>query len=138
MRELRIVDDRGGRVTGFGTKVFRELTGERFVTLRGSDLSQLLFEKLKGATEVIFGDEIVGLKGGKENKADPIVRRVRENAVTRVVAQLHPLVVRKYLAGDAILRGGDAMGCPQLVDQDVILKCAQMNKGALQYGSSDF
>ena len=57
MRELRIVDDRGERVAGFGTRVFRELTGGRFVTLGRSDLSWLLFEKIKGATEVIFGDE---------------------------------------------------------------------------------
>jgi hypothetical protein len=33
MRELRIVDSRGERVTGFGTSVFHELTGGRFVTL---------------------------------------------------------------------------------------------------------
>ncbi len=62
MRELRIVDGRGGRVTGFGTKVFRDLTGGRFVTVGRSELSRLLFEKIKGTTEVIFGDEIVGLK----------------------------------------------------------------------------
>ena len=62
MRELRIVDDRGERVAGFGTKVFRELTGGRFVTLGRSDLSRLLFEKIRGTTEVIFGDEIVGLQ----------------------------------------------------------------------------
>ena len=39
MRELRIVDDRGARVTGFGTAVFRELTDGRYVTLGRSDLS---------------------------------------------------------------------------------------------------
>lgn len=61
MREMRIVDGRGVRVAGFGTKVFRELTGGRFVTLRRGDLSRLLFERVKGATEVIFDDEIVGL-----------------------------------------------------------------------------
>ena len=61
MRELRIVDDRGRRVTGFGTKVFRELTGGRYVTLGRSDLSRLLFDKAKGGTEIIFGDEILGL-----------------------------------------------------------------------------
>ena len=60
--EMRIVDDRGVRVTGFGTKVFRELTNGRFVTLARSELSRLLFEKAKGATEVIFDDEIVGLQ----------------------------------------------------------------------------
>jgi 2-polyprenyl-6-methoxyphenol hydroxylase-like FAD-dependent oxidoreductase len=62
MHELRIVDDRGERVAGFGTNVFRELTGRRFVTLGRSDLSRLLFEKIRGTTEVIFGDEIVGLR----------------------------------------------------------------------------
>ena len=60
--EMRIVDDRGKRVTGFGTKVFRELTNGRYVTLGRSDLSRLLFEKAKGTTEVIFDDEIVGLQ----------------------------------------------------------------------------
>jgi 2-polyprenyl-6-methoxyphenol hydroxylase-like FAD-dependent oxidoreductase len=64
MRELRIVDRRGERVAGFGTSVLRELTGSRFVTVGRSDLSQLLFEKIKGTTEVLFGDEIVGLKEG--------------------------------------------------------------------------
>ncbi|HKN30856.1 MAG TPA: FAD-binding domain [Roseiarcus sp.] len=62
MREMRIVDARGARLAGFGTKVFRELTGGRFVTLRRSDLSRLLFETVKGATEVIFDDEIVSLE----------------------------------------------------------------------------
>jgi 2-polyprenyl-6-methoxyphenol hydroxylase-like FAD-dependent oxidoreductase len=61
VQEMRIIDDRGRRVTGFGTKVFTELTGGRYVTLRRSDLSRLLFEKIRGTTEVIFDNEIVGL-----------------------------------------------------------------------------
>ena len=47
MREMRIVDNRNKRVAGFGIKVLRELTGGRFVTLGRSDLSRLLFEKIK-------------------------------------------------------------------------------------------
>lgn len=62
MREMRIVDDRGQRITGFGTKVFRELMNGRYVTLGRSDLSRLLFEKAKDTTEVVFDDEIVGLQ----------------------------------------------------------------------------
>jgi 2-polyprenyl-6-methoxyphenol hydroxylase-like FAD-dependent oxidoreductase len=62
MRELRIVDVRGERITGFGTRVFRELTGGRFITLARSDLARLLFETVKGETQLLFGDEIVGLK----------------------------------------------------------------------------
>ena len=62
MREMRIVDERGTRVAGFGTRVFRELTGGRFVTLGRGDLSRLLFEKIGRTREVIFGNEIVGLQ----------------------------------------------------------------------------
>jgi 2-polyprenyl-6-methoxyphenol hydroxylase-like FAD-dependent oxidoreductase len=61
MREMRIVDEGGNRVTGFGTRVLRELAGGRFVTLGRSDLSRLLFERIDGSAEVMFGDEIVGL-----------------------------------------------------------------------------
>jgi len=62
VQEMRIVDDQGRRITGFGTKVFSELTGGRYVTLRRSDLSRLLFEKIRGTTEVIFDSEIVDLQ----------------------------------------------------------------------------
>jgi len=62
MHEMRIVDDTGKRVAGFGTKVFGELTGGRFITLGRSDLSRLLFEVIKDKAEVIFGDEIIALR----------------------------------------------------------------------------
>ena len=62
VREMRVIDDFGRRITGFGTKVFDELTNGRYVTIRRSDLSRLLFEKLKGTTEVIFESEILALQ----------------------------------------------------------------------------
>jgi 2-polyprenyl-6-methoxyphenol hydroxylase-like FAD-dependent oxidoreductase len=62
MQEMRIVDDNGERETGFGTNVFRELTGGRFVTVRRSDLARLLFERASPVTETIFDDEISGLE----------------------------------------------------------------------------
>jgi 2-polyprenyl-6-methoxyphenol hydroxylase-like FAD-dependent oxidoreductase len=61
MREVRIVGDRGERVTGFGTRVLGELTGGRYVTLGRSDLSRLIFQKVRTTTEAIFGDQIVHL-----------------------------------------------------------------------------
>ena len=61
-RELRIVDDRGRRIAGFGTEVFAAVTGGRYVTLGRSDLSRLLVERLGGSTELLFGDEIVALE----------------------------------------------------------------------------
>jgi len=62
VRELRAVDGQGRRLAGLGVDVFRKLTGGRFVSLRRSDLSRLLFGKLASTTEVIFGDEITGLQ----------------------------------------------------------------------------
>jgi len=62
MREMRIVDAQGERITGFGTRVFRELTGGQFVTLARADLARLLFETAKVKTDVLFGDEIVALE----------------------------------------------------------------------------
>jgi 2-polyprenyl-6-methoxyphenol hydroxylase-like FAD-dependent oxidoreductase len=59
--ELRVVDDRGRRVAGFGTSVFRELTNGRYVTLGRSELSRLIFEKVRPTSEVMFGNEIIGL-----------------------------------------------------------------------------
>lgn len=62
VREVRIVDDKGRRIAGFGTRVFDELTGGRFITLARSDLSRLLYETIGDTTEVIFDDEIVALE----------------------------------------------------------------------------
>jgi 2-polyprenyl-6-methoxyphenol hydroxylase-like FAD-dependent oxidoreductase len=62
VQEMRVVDDAGRRIAGFGTKVFSELTGGRYVTLPRSELSRLLFEQVKDHAECIFGDRIVGLE----------------------------------------------------------------------------
>ncbi|MGY0573177.1 FAD-binding domain [Bradyrhizobium sp. RDM12] len=83
-REMRIVGADGHRIAGFGTTVFNELTGGRYVTLARSDLSRLLLEKISGSTEVIFDDQIVAmeeqpdcvrvrLRGGGERRYDLVV-----------------------------------------------------------------
>jgi 2-polyprenyl-6-methoxyphenol hydroxylase-like FAD-dependent oxidoreductase len=50
MREMRIVGNDGERLTGFGTAVFRELTGGRFITVRRSDLAALLMATVADRT----------------------------------------------------------------------------------------
>lgn len=62
IREMRIVDNAGRRITGFGTAVFEELTGGRFVTLARSDLSRVLYEAVRDQSEVIFGDDVKSLR----------------------------------------------------------------------------
>ncbi|AGK56940.1 hypothetical protein HYPDE_26288 [Hyphomicrobium denitrificans 1NES1] len=61
VQELRVVDDAGRRLAGFGTSVFREVAGGRFVTIRRSDLAYLLLERARSTTEILFGDSIKGL-----------------------------------------------------------------------------
>jgi 2-polyprenyl-6-methoxyphenol hydroxylase-like FAD-dependent oxidoreductase len=79
MRELQIVDGRGRRAGGFGTGVLRELTGGRYVTLGRSDLSALLYDRIKDTTEVIFDDEIVTL----DERADHVDVGFRSGTVRR-------------------------------------------------------
>ena len=66
IKEMRIVDERGRRVSGFGTRVFLELTGGRYVTIPRSELSRLLVEKIRASTEIILGDEIHSLHEQKD------------------------------------------------------------------------
>jgi 2-polyprenyl-6-methoxyphenol hydroxylase-like FAD-dependent oxidoreductase len=61
MQELRIVDGHGRRISGFGAQVFHELTGGRYITLGRSDLSKLIYERISGSCEIIFGDSITSL-----------------------------------------------------------------------------
>jgi len=79
VRELRIVNDRGRRAAGFGTKLFTELTGGRYVTLPRSELSRLLFEKIKDSAEVIFDDEIISL----EENADGVQVQLKHSGERR-------------------------------------------------------
>lgn len=62
MQEFRMVDGGNARVAGFGTRVFAELTGGRFITVGRSDLSRLIFEEVRRDCEVIFDDCIVKLE----------------------------------------------------------------------------
>jgi len=61
MRELRIVDDGGRRLSGFGVQVLRELTVGRYITLGRSDLSQVICHRIGESCEFIFGDSITSL-----------------------------------------------------------------------------
>jgi hypothetical protein len=61
-QELRIVDDCGRRLSGFGVQVFRQLTGGRYITLGRSDLSKLIYDRISRSCEIIFGDSITSLR----------------------------------------------------------------------------
>lgn len=84
VRDMRVVDAKGKRISGFGTSVFLELTGGRYVTIARNALSQLLLKKVNRSIETIFGDEIIKLddqqshvsvqfKSGAERQFDFVV-----------------------------------------------------------------
>lgn len=62
VKEMRIEDDRGRGCAGFGTSIFADLTRGRYVTLPRSELSRLLFQKIRDCAECIFDDELVELQ----------------------------------------------------------------------------
>lgn len=79
VREVRIVGERGERITGFGTKVFDTLMGGRYVTIGRSDLSRLIFDSLDDEVEAIFDDEIVAM----EERGDGVDVRFRRSPQRR-------------------------------------------------------
>jgi 2-polyprenyl-6-methoxyphenol hydroxylase-like FAD-dependent oxidoreductase len=102
VQEMRVVDDRGRRVAGFGTKVFRELAGDRFVTLARSELSRLLFDRSAAEAEVMFGDEVVALGDGPSG-VDVTLRHGGRRRFDLVIGAdgLHSAVRRLAFAPDA-------------------------------------
>jgi len=56
VRGAQVVNAQGRRVAGFSTDSFTRATQGRYTTLARSDLSALIFEKLEGKVEKIFGD----------------------------------------------------------------------------------
>jgi 2-polyprenyl-6-methoxyphenol hydroxylase-like FAD-dependent oxidoreductase len=59
--ELRLVDSQGRRVGGFDAGVFRKLAGGRYLSIARSELAKLLFQRIEGRCETIFGDSITGI-----------------------------------------------------------------------------
>jgi 2-polyprenyl-6-methoxyphenol hydroxylase-like FAD-dependent oxidoreductase len=58
VREVRFVDRRGRTRGGFDVGVFRRLTGDRFTSVRRSDVSATICQALDGKVERLFGDSV--------------------------------------------------------------------------------
>jgi 2-polyprenyl-6-methoxyphenol hydroxylase-like FAD-dependent oxidoreductase len=61
VREVRFVNDRGGRVGGFDASVFGRIAGGRYVSIPRSALSAAIYDRLDGGCETIFGDHVVAI-----------------------------------------------------------------------------
>lgn len=62
VEEVRLVDGKGRRVGGFRTDVLRSILDDRFISVRRSDLSRLIYRKIETRCEAIFADSIDGIE----------------------------------------------------------------------------
>jgi 2-polyprenyl-6-methoxyphenol hydroxylase-like FAD-dependent oxidoreductase len=66
VEEVRFVNTKGRRVAGFSPDIFRSLTAGRYVSLARGDLAKLIYNKIEGRYETMFGDSIADVE---ENSA---------------------------------------------------------------------
>ncbi len=61
IQDLRLVNEEGRRVAGFGIAIFRKLSGGRFTSLPRGRLSAILHRHIRDRIEIIFGDTVAAL-----------------------------------------------------------------------------
>ncbi|MGA9811595.1 MAG: FAD-binding domain [Terriglobales bacterium] len=58
VKEVRVVNRSGKRISGFAVDAFSRVTQGRFVTLPRTELASAIFGKIEGRVETIFGDSL--------------------------------------------------------------------------------
>ncbi len=61
VQELRLVDQRGGRVGGIDGSLFKALSGGRYTSLSRADLSAILYRAIEPRCECLFSNSITGI-----------------------------------------------------------------------------
>ena len=62
VQEVRVVNRKGEKVSGFPVDVFVRLTHDRYVSLPRGDLAEIIFNKIAGQVETVFGDSVTGIE----------------------------------------------------------------------------
>jgi 2-polyprenyl-6-methoxyphenol hydroxylase-like FAD-dependent oxidoreductase len=62
VQELRLVNARGRRVGGFDVDIFRTAAHGRYVSIPRSALAGIIYRKIEGRCETIFGDSITDIQ----------------------------------------------------------------------------
>jgi 2-polyprenyl-6-methoxyphenol hydroxylase-like FAD-dependent oxidoreductase len=62
VREVRIVNRNGKRVSGFPADAFVQATDGRYVSLARGDLAAMIFGQIEGRVETIFGDSVARIE----------------------------------------------------------------------------
>jgi 2-polyprenyl-6-methoxyphenol hydroxylase-like FAD-dependent oxidoreductase len=60
--EVRLVNEQGKRIGGFGAHAFQSMLGERYLSILRSDLAKRIYESLGGRVKTTFGDSITAIE----------------------------------------------------------------------------
>ena len=61
VEQVKVVNRSGQRVSGFPVGVFERAAKGRYISLARGDLAALIFAKLEGKVETVFGDSVTGI-----------------------------------------------------------------------------
>src|SRR5215475_2410717 len=61
VKEVKVVNQNGDRVSGFSVDAFSRVTQGRYITLARSDLAATIFRALDGRVETIFDNSVTGI-----------------------------------------------------------------------------
>jgi 2-polyprenyl-6-methoxyphenol hydroxylase-like FAD-dependent oxidoreductase len=100
IKELRLVDANGRGVGGFNAEVFRSATNGRYVSIPRGELAKIIYEKVEGHCESIFGDSITRLEQDKNRVHVAFKRRPPQNFDIVIGADGLHSVVRKLVFGE--------------------------------------
>jgi 2-polyprenyl-6-methoxyphenol hydroxylase-like FAD-dependent oxidoreductase len=62
MEEVRIVDQKGKRISGFPVSSLLKTLGDRFVSIPRGDLAAAIYGKIEGRVEALFGDSVKAIE----------------------------------------------------------------------------
>lgn len=66
VRELRVVNESGKRISGFPTDTFSRATGGHYITIARSALGAAIFHKIENQVETIFGDSVAAVEQNQQ------------------------------------------------------------------------
>jgi len=99
VQEFRLVDANGRRVGGFNAEVFRSATNGRYVSIPRGELAKIIYQKVEGRCESIFGDSITKIEQD-QNGVRVAFKCTRPRDFDIVIgADGHHSVVRKLVFG---------------------------------------
>ena len=100
IKELRIVGARGRRIGGFNADVFRSATLGRYVSIPRGELAKIIYQKIEGSCETIFGDSVTKIEQNANHVSVSFQRTAPRDFDIVIGADGLHSIVRKLIFGN--------------------------------------